>query len=155
MIKIIGIGNLLMGDDGVGVKAIQKIEDKINKLNLNIKCIQAETDVNYALDNIENGDFLFIIDSTLLGKKAGEITQISLEEASKYKNNSLSIHNMSLLSLIKNLDIEVKGIILGIEVIEVSFSLDISQEIKESFEQICEEVYEIILEYIKKGEANA
>jgi len=33
-----------------------------------------ETDIDYALSNIEEGDFLFIIDSTYLDLKPGTVT---------------------------------------------------------------------------------
>lgn len=159
MIKIIAIGNLLMGDDSIGLKIMDAIEEKIKALNLEIKCIKAETDVNYALDNIEDGDFLFILDSTLLGLEYGQITKLSLDEEIKYQKNSLSIHNMSLISLINHFNISVKGFILGIEVVKVSFELEISKELKERFQQICHEVYIIIkeksLEYVKTGENSA
>ena len=52
MIKIIAIGNLLMGDDSIGLRIIDAIEEKLKGLDLDIKCIKAETDFNYALDNI-------------------------------------------------------------------------------------------------------
>lgn len=156
MIKIIAIGNLLMGDDSIGLKIIDAIEEKLKELHLEIECIKAETDFNYALDNIQNGDFIFIIDSTLLGLECGQITKIPLSEAEKYLNNLLSIHSISLISLINRSNIEITGFILGIEVAKVEFSLDITNELKERFEKICSEVYTIIktnsLEYLKKGE---
>lgn len=159
MIKIIGIGNLLMGDDSIALRIIDFIEEKLNQLNLGIKCIKAETDFNYALDNIQNGDFIFILDSTLLGLEYGQITKIPLGEAEKYSNNLLSIHSISLISLINYSNIEIKGLILGIEIVKVEFSLDITDELKERFEKICGEVYTIIktniLEYLKKGEGSA
>jgi hydrogenase maturation protease len=159
MIKVIGIGNLLMGDDSIALKVIDSIERRVKQLNLEIKCIKAETDFNFALDNIEDGDYLFILDSTLLGLEYGQITQIPLAEVEKYSNNSLSIHNMNLLSLIKHFKIDIRGFILGIEAAEVKFSLEISKELKDRLEEICQEVYTIIkensLEYVKKGENSA
>lgn len=159
MIKIIAIGNSLMGDDGIALKVIDFIEDEVKELDLGIKCIKAETDFNFALDNIEDEDYLFILDSTLLGLECGQITQIPLGEVRKYSNSSLSIHNKNLLSLIEHFKIKVRGFVLGIEVGKVNFNLDISKEIKESFEEICQKIYTIIrvnsLEYVKKGESSA
>ncbi len=159
MIKVIGIGNLLMGDDSISLKIIDSIEEELKKLNLSIECIKAETDFNYALDNIQNGDLLFILDSTLLGLECGQITKISLNEAEKYSSNLLSIHGMSLLSLINYSNTEIEGFILGIEVVEVGFSLEITNELKTKFKEICSEVYKIIkdnsLEYMEKGETSA
>jgi len=159
MIKIIAIGNSLMGDDGIALKVIDFIEEDVKQLDLGIKCIKAETDFDFALDNIEDGDYLFILDGTLLGIDCGQITKISFGEVDKYPKNSLSIHNMNLLSLIEHFKIEVGGFILGIEVRQVGFNLDISKEIMVIFEEICRKIYEIIkinsLEYVKKGESSA
>jgi len=156
MIKIIGIGNSLMGDDSIALKVIDSIQGKMEELDLKIKCIKAETDYDFALDNIEDGDYLFILDSTLLGLEYGQITQIPLGETVKYSTYSLSIHNLNLLSLIEHFNIKVEGLILGIEVAQVKFSLEISQELKDKFQEICKAVYTIIkensLEYVKKGE---
>ncbi|MDS0527797.1 hydrogenase maturation protease [Clostridium sp. SHJSY1] len=153
MIKIIAIGNLLMCDDGVAIKVIDYIKANIEKLDLGIECIEAETDINFALDSVENGDFIFIIDSTLIGLKCGQITQISLEKVDKYFKNSFSSHNMSLPLALNSLRINVNGIIIGIEVNKVEFGLGISKELKKRFNEVCNEIYEIIkkrsLEYIE------
>lgn len=155
MIKVIGIGNSLMGDDGLALKVIDYIEKEINKLSLGIKCIKAETDFDYALDNIEDGDFLFILDSTLLDLEYGEITKIPLSEAEQYLGKGLSIHNMSLLSLIDHFNLGVKGFIIGIQVKGVVFSLQLSKELEDRFEGICKEVFKIIKEeslgYLESG----
>ncbi|MHC1684395.1 MAG: hydrogenase maturation protease [Clostridiaceae bacterium] len=159
MIKVIGIGNLLMRDDGIALKIIEAIEKELQQLGLGIKCIKAETDFNYALDNIEEDDFLFIIDSTDLGLKCGQVTIISLEEGDNYSNNSLSVHSISLVSLIKDSNLKVTGFILGVEVKEVWFGLELSEEISTKFNDICKRIYKIIrnssLVLIKKGEGSA
>lgn len=159
MIKVIGIGNSLMCDDGIALMVIDCIEGKLQELGLGIGCIKAETDFNYALDNIEKGDIIFILDSTQLGEEFGQITQIPLDNIKQYSNEILSIHNMSLLSLIKHFKIEISGAVLAIKVSEVKFSLKISSELNQRFEQICNEIYLIIkelsLKYLKMGENSA
>ncbi|ADL50913.1 hydrogenase maturation protease [Clostridium cellulovorans 743B] len=168
MIKVIAIGNFLMGDDGIALKVIDEVEKKflkekeklengkqLEEIYSQLTFIKAETDFNFALDNIEAGDFLLILDSTLLMLDYGTITEILISEFQNHSNYSLSMHNRSLLSFIKHLNIKVEGFILGIEVAKVAFSLDLSEKLKDKFQQICDEAYTIImeksLEYIKKG----
>ncbi|UFH66018.1 hydrogenase maturation protease [Clostridium cadaveris] len=152
MIKIIGIGNILMGDDGIGVKVVDVLEKKMK--NIGIEFIKAETDVDYALDNIKDGDFLFIIDSTSDAMaKYGEIIEISLEEAVNNKK-SLSIHNVSLISEISSLNIKVNGIILAIKAASIEFNIELSMELKNKFSTICNTIYGLIEKNIFEYERN-
>lgn len=144
MIKVIAIGNLLMCDDGIALKVIDYIREDIENLQLGIECIKAETDFNFAVDNIENDDFIFVMDSTLMGINCGQITQISLAKVDKYFNNSFSSHNMSLVSALDKLEIKVNGIIIGIEAGKVELGLGISNQLQKRFDKVCTEVYKII-----------
>lgn len=159
MIKVIAIGNLLMGDDGIALKIIDSIKRKVKQLDLEIQCIKAETDFDFALDNIEDGDFIFILDGMLLDLESGQVMQVPLTQGKNLAANSLSIHSISLLTLISQCNFMIRGFIIGIQVKEVNFSLEISSELKNKFQQICDKVYTIIkensLEYLKTGGNNA
>lgn len=157
MIKVIGIGNVLMGDDGIGIKVVEALDEKLR--NIGVDCIKAETDVDYALDNIKDGDFLFIIDSiSEKTAKYGEIMEISIEQVVN-NNRSFSVHNMSLISAIRELNIKVSGIILGIKAESIEFNFDLSDQLKSEFNIICSKVYEVvekkIFEYERKEKGNA
>lgn len=157
MIKAIGIGNILMGDDGIGIKVVDALDEKLR--NIGVECIKAETDVDYALDNIENGDFLFIIDSTSEKiAKYGEIMEISLQQAINNKS-SFSIHSMSLISSIRSSNLKVNGVILAIKAASIEFDLELSMELNNKFCAICNEVYKLVeknvLEYERQEKENA
>lgn len=157
MIKVIGIGNVLMGDDGIGIKVVEALDEKLG--NIGVDCIKAETDVDYALDNMKDGDFLFIIDSiSEKTAKYGEIIEISIEQVVN-NNRSFSVHNMSLISAIRELNIKVSGIILGIKAESIEFNFDLSDQLKSEFNIICSKVYEVveknIFEYERKEKGNA
>ncbi|MBD7910829.1 MULTISPECIES: hydrogenase maturation protease [Clostridium] len=157
MIKVIAIGNTLMSDDGIAIKVVDNIHEDLEKLG--IKCVKAETDFNFALDNIECGDFIFIVDSTLFNLNCGQITQISLNKVDKYSKHLLSAHNMNLIWLINNMGVDVKGIILGIEIHDIKFGIKISDGLERKFSEICNAVFRIIkeksLECYKEGKSNA
>ncbi|MBK1809857.1 hydrogenase maturation protease [Clostridium sp. YIM B02505] len=144
MIKIIGIGNILMCDDGISMKIIDSIEDKLMKLGLELECIRAETDFDYALDCIDNGDTVVIIDSTNFGIEDGELTILPLDKVKTYDNNQFFMHNMSLISSINKAELDIDGLIIGIEVDKICFDLELSEKLKSKFEEIAKRVYEII-----------
>lgn len=145
-IKIIAIGNILMGDDGVGIRVGEKMKDKLERINIEV--VLGETDFQYCVSKIQQGDFLFLLDASIMGKKPGEITVIPIENYI-YKGNVYSEHGCSLLTLINLYRKEVKGYIIAIEVEEVKFSLNLSNILESKLNNITKEIIEIIKEVLK------
>ncbi|GKU26502.1 hydrogenase maturation protease [Clostridium folliculivorans] len=146
MIKVIGIGNILMCDDGIPMKIINVIEHKLRKLDLDIQFIKAETDLDFALDCLVDNDLIFIIDSTYFGIECGSVTLIPLDDNERYISSSSFMHNRSLVSEIKNSKFNISGFIIGIEVDQICFSLSLSKKMVKEFNNVCNKVYEIIKE---------
>lgn len=155
MIKIIGIGNRIMGDDGIALKILEEIEDKIKIINSKIEIIIGETDFEYCLDKINDNDFVIIIDSTCLGLQSGEITLLSFEECQNHLiKKSDSQHDISLIDMVIKYKNNIHGYIIGIEVHDVDFNLNISHILNYMFKDICSEVLnkiKIILNNMEAG----
>lgn len=141
-VKLIAIGNKIMGDDAIGIKVAEEISAKLIKEN--IVLIFGETDSEYALSNIQDGDLLFIVDSTYLELVAGTVTFTSINDL-LLANNFTSQHQQSLIHLIKLYGINIKGFVIGIEVEKIDFSTELSKSLKSKFYHICDEVYEFIM----------
>lgn len=146
-VKVISIGNILMGDDGVGIRVGERIKYYLEDRNIEI--ITGETDFQYCVSKIQQGDFLFILDAAITGKEPGDITVIPIENYI-YKGNLYSQHGCSLITLINLYKKEVKGYIIAIEVQEIKFSLELSSLLQSKLNNITKEIIEII----KKVRAN-
>lgn len=140
-VKVIGIGNILMEDDGVGINVLEKIKNKL--VDNDIEVITCETDFQYCISLIEEGDFVFVIDATYYEKTPGEITITNLKDY-KYKK-CYTQHSYSVIDLIKLYYKSVSGFIIGIEVASVSFKLGLSLELQNRIDVISKEVLESIL----------
>lgn len=144
-VKCVAIGNRIMGDDAIGINVAEELSAKLIKEEIEI--IFGETDFEYALSRIEDGDLLFIIDSTYFERMPGTITFTSLDDLS-LRYNLTSQHQPSLIHLIKLYRKNIKGVVIGIEVDKIEFSTELSENFKLKLNQICQEVYEFILSYI-------
>jgi hydrogenase maturation protease len=140
-VKVIAIGNSLMEDDGVAIVVVEKIREEL--ISNNIEVIIGETDFEYCISSIDEGDFLFIIDAADYGKNPGEITVFTLESY-KYEKKSYTQHSYSVIDLIKLYYKYVKGYIIGIEVSSVSFKLGLSKELESKIHLILKKVLENI-----------
>ena len=144
MIKVFGIGNILLGDDGIGVYVIENIKEKLLKLNKNINVIIGETDYLYCLEEISKDDFVIIVDSTYFVKKAGTITLFDLKECDHFIDNINSQHEINLVKALRCEKSYIKGYLIGVEVHKVEYSLEISNELKKEFDILCKEIFYII-----------
>ncbi len=147
-VKCIAIGNAIMGDDGIGIKVAEALSQRL--IQEHIELILGETDHDYALSKIENGDLLFIIDSSFFEINPGTITYTPISEVIDWHREAYSQHQPSLIYLLKTYGKEVEGYLIGIEVENIDFSLELSDTLKTRFLFICEEVYQFIYQ-INRG----
>lgn len=122
-ITILGIGNILYGDEGFGVR----VADELKKMDLpeNVEVIEGGTDGAKLLPVITQADYLIIIDAIRADDEAGAIFRIPIEELRQRQGLPIiktSLHQMSImdvLSMANVLDREVKGVIIGIQPKEI------------------------------------
>ena len=142
-VKCIAIGNRIMGDDSIGSKVLEELSSELEKEE--IKVILAETDTNYALSKIDDGDLLLIFDSTYFNITPGTVTFTPIEEALTRELCPIySQHEPNLITLLKNYKKSVRGYIVGIEVEKICFSLVLSESLEEKFIDICKEIRQFI-----------
>jgi len=141
-IKCIAIGSRLMADDQIGVAVLEEITSELKSKE--IEAIISETDTFYALSRIENGDFLFVLDATYLGIKPGTVTCMPIAEAISERQRSNSLHQESLIDLLRISKIAVEGFFIGIEVDQLAFCFELSESLKTKLPVICSEVMGII-----------
>ena len=58
MIKIFGLGNILLCDDGIGVRVLESLREKLNQLGKDIELIIGETDYKYCIEQVKDDDFI-------------------------------------------------------------------------------------------------
>lgn len=138
IIKAIAIGNVIMGDDAIAIRVAEKLKPNLEKEDVEV--IIGETDIDYCIESIKNADFVFILDAAATGKNPGDISMIELDSLNN-NFSRVSQHQINILSEIRIVNKNVKGFLIGIEINQPIFSLELSCEIKLKFEDICESVY--------------
>lgn len=147
-VKVIAVGNTLMGDDCIGIRVLERIQVYLNSYG--IETFIGETDTQYCISIIENKDFIFIIDASMLGKKTGDLTIISLEKY-RYYEICCTQHTDSLLDLLNIYHKDINGYVIGIEADNIAYSLEISRSLELILEKISLRVLNKILELAAKN----
>jgi len=145
-VLILGIGNYLMGDDGVGVHVINLL--KKEKLPEYVEVVDGGTNGLNLLNFIEGKDIVIIIDSIDLKKTPGEIIILKNEEIKKYFRLKCSVHDIGLVDLLDTatlLNILPKSIILvGVQPDKISLQTELSETVRKSVPKIIDNIKKII-----------
>ncbi len=152
MIKVIALGNILMGDDGIAIYVAERLREKFKSKYLRI--ITGETDIDFSIDNISNGDFIFILDASYIGNTQGNINIVDMEELISNPYRDLSHHSLTLIEYIKIYEKNIKGYFIGINVQDVDFRLGLSKAMNIRLDSIVENIEHILNYYIKLNEDN-
>ena len=132
-VSIVGIGNPLRGDDGVGPEIIKRVKNPLPNLLL--------SDVGEVPENFlekivkEKPDTIVLIDAVDLRASPGTIKIIERENI---KDESLSTHNVSLKLVAKYLQKETSAdiFLLGIQPQNTEFGKEISDPVRGGLERI-------------------
>ena len=97
---VLGIGNPILGDDGVGFRIAQELANEIKDENIDVK----DTSVGglNLLELIVGYDKVIIIDAIMTENgEAGEIYQLRPADIGEAAQSTISAHHLDLLAMIK------------------------------------------------------
>jgi len=96
-ILVLGIGNLLMGDEGVGVHVVRRLEQL--SLPPNVRCLDGGTGSFLLLECMQLAGRILLIDATIDGKPPGTVTRLTPQFSSDYPV-TLTAHDIGLKDLL-------------------------------------------------------
>ncbi|MED1601172.1 hydrogenase maturation protease [Alkalihalophilus marmarensis] len=137
-ILILGIGNQLMMDDGIGIYLIDEL--KKFKYERELEFIAGESDINYCLAQIERASFVIILDAMFADKEPGEVYVYALDTLHEQKMLDISPHNLHLFEVMHHQRNKLHGYLIGIEPSEVRFHIGLSENIQTQWPVIIKEV---------------
>jgi hydrogenase maturation protease len=142
---ILGVGNVLMGDEGIGVHAIAALEK--DEFPAGVSLLDGGTGGFHLLSLFEEYDPIIFIDATMDGKPAGTVTLIQPRFASDFPK-TLSAHDIGLRDLLESATL--LGPLPGLYLIAVSvdtiqpMTLELSGAVRASLPRIGEAAREIL-----------
>ncbi|MEE9370137.1 MAG: HyaD/HybD family hydrogenase maturation endopeptidase [Sedimentisphaerales bacterium] len=153
-ILVLGLGNILLKDEGVGVHVVGQLQ----KQNLpgNVEVIDGGTAGLDILLLQEGLDKLVVIDALKAGRKPGTIYRAQFsgkdrltEVFSREEGSKISLHQIGLLDALaaaRRMNYAPKEIvIIGVEPGEVDYGLELTDEVK----QRVPEIVNVVLKEIK------
>ncbi len=94
---VLGLGNTLMGDEGVGVHVLRELEKRV--LPVRVGCLDGGTGGFVLLEPLQSADRIVMIDAASDGNPVGTITRITPRFSSDYPP-TLTAHDVGVKDLL-------------------------------------------------------
>jgi len=149
-ISVLGIGNLIMQDEGVGVHVIQKLENEYS-FSPEIQLIDGGTSGSELYGFFEDSDKMIIVDAVEFNEEPGFIGSIENDDILARLNTKMSLHNLGLtdvLSHVKLLGTEPSEIFLiGIQPASIELGDELSDIVAKRMDRILEVIFKKLAEW--------
>jgi hydrogenase maturation protease len=149
-IGVLGIGNILLKDDGIGVHIVNELLKESYPQNVDI--IDGGTAILDLLDVFVKNNKIIVVDTLKGGHEPGTIYKVTPEEMGEYIKANSSLHDVQVLDMLKNANLlgycpEV--IVIGIEPSEIEYNIGLSKVLQNEFEKLLNVVRDEIKLYLE------
>lgn len=139
-IVVLGVGNLLLSDEGFGVHVANKMIEM--KLPDNVSIVEGGTDGFKLLNVVTEADKLIVIDAIKGGAEPGTIYRFNIDDIKSVpKGFKTSVHQIGILEVIDLSSLIGKRpetIVIGIEPKSLDMGMELSEEVKSQIPKIIE-----------------
>ncbi len=143
-IAIVGVGNLLMGDDGIGVHVIQELQN--SELPPHVEIYDGMTNAFLVLECIDGKNKAIIIDACRNGGAPGTVYKFRINPRNPQLKEKvgLTLHDMDFVDALKsgehayNLPKEI--VIIGVEPEIIALDLELSPALRKAVPRVMQEI---------------
>ncbi len=131
-IVVLGVGNLIMGDEGLGVRCVERLE-AAGALPAGVVVIDGGTSTHELLAELEDLDLLVIVDA-VAGDAPGTLVRLEGDRIPAALSNKLSPHQHGINDLLANLRLlgrsPARVVVLGAVPAVIALGLELSPTVE-------------------------
>lgn len=132
---VLGLGNVIMGDEGIGVAVVRAVEERLAELKLpaEIECLDGGTGGFTLLGPLQSAERIILIDAAADGNAEGTVTRTTPRFSRDYPP-TLTAHDIGVKDLLDVFYIQGGGP----EVVLYAITIDPRQPIRMSLSETAE-----------------
>jgi hydrogenase maturation protease len=142
-VVVLGVGNTLMRDEGLGVRCIEELERR-KMLAADVVVIDGGTSTHELMDDLQNLDMLVIVDAAATGKEPGTIVRLEGSSIPSAFSNKLSPHQHGINDLLAALTLlgrsPAKLVLFGVEPHTMELGMELSTVVRATIPELCARV---------------
>jgi len=142
-ILVLGLGNALMSDDSIGVRAVERLQQDY-RFPDGVKVVDGGTLGLDLLPFIEDADQLLIIDALEMKAAPGSIFRLEGEAVPRAFASKLSVHQMGLQDLLAVADLQGYSprelVFWGVQPASIEMTMELSPPVAAALDELVQSV---------------
>jgi len=141
-IVVLGVGNTILSDEGLGVRAVESLRDMYDTPK-EVEFIDGGTlgiDLMYYLEGVSK---LLILDAVSGGEEPGTLYKLKGDEVKGYFRRKVSMHELGIQEVLALMDVMEKPVeeivVLGIEPSSIELGTELSPVVQERIPELIKE----------------
>lgn len=140
---VLGIGNLIMSDDGIGVRVVQKLRDEYTFPDT-VTILDGGTLGLDLLPQLEGIDRLILVDAVETGQEPGTCIRLTGEELPIALETKVSPHQMGLKDLLSVAELmghkPGEMVLVGVQPASIEMDTELTPVVQAQLEVLCDMV---------------
>lgn len=139
--RVIGLGNLIMGDDSFGLRVLQRLEERW-QLPETVELLDGGTWGMNLLPDIEGCDRLLLLDAINTGAAPGTVAVVERENLPRYFALKLSPHQIDIREVLAACDLRgtlpAEVVAMGTQPGEIALTTDLTPAVEATIDAVAE-----------------
>jgi len=144
-ILILGIGNALLTDEGIGIRVLKELERKFT-FSADVELLDGGTSGIELLRYIRNRDCLIIIDAMKSDQKPGTVVRVAGRDVPAVFRTRISPHQLGLSDLLAAAlltdELPENLVLFGVEPESIDIGLDLTDTVEASVDKLIDAIGE-------------
>lgn len=140
-IIVLGVGNIILSDEGVGVRAVEELERRFAFPDY-VELIDGGTSGMETMGSLANADHVLILDAVNTGAAPATLVRLSGAEVPKFFSLKMSPHQVSLSDVLATLEFAGEPprdvTVLGVVPVSLDNSLDLTPAVAAQLPKLVE-----------------
>ena len=139
-VLVLGVGNILLSDEGVGVRAVEALQQVT--LPDGVEALDGGTASMALLDSLSNRERVIVIDAVKGNHDPGTIYRFTPADIRVHREIATSLHQLGLLDALAQLEFLGRAprdvVLYGIEPKDIGLGLELTSEVKAAMPRVVE-----------------
>ncbi|MFT8872326.1 MAG: Ni/Fe-hydrogenase, b-type cytochrome subunit [Sporolactobacillus sp.] len=138
-ITILGIGNPIYADDGLGIAVLPELEKALENVT-NIEIVDGTTEGMQLLAPVEATNALIVIDAINAGQAPGTLVELSKEDIPAFNGIKMSVHQIGFQEVLSAAQLRdrlpEKMVMIGLQPASLELKTEMSDKVKAALPQL-------------------